>query len=256
MTLTVSAFVLLAAAISWVATYYLMPLMGSPASGMMGVASIVSSLSPASVGLFESVWVVGMVAMMFPAMIPMVVFYNKVVAKVESKPSVARLVGTPFFLFGYLAAYAGLGLLAYFGVFFALGLGSSLSTIWSLAPLGPTLVLVIAGVYQLSPLKSRCLTYCTSPANFFALRSQEGLLGSIRMGFSHGEFCVGCCWAYMLVMLVVAVMSLPFMAFLAALIALEKVTVRGANWFTKVIAVGFILLGVTSYFVSGLVVSL
>jgi predicted metal-binding membrane protein len=71
------------------------------------------------------------------------------------------------------------------------------------------------------------------------------------MGLSHGKYCVGCCWAYMLVMAVVAVMSLPFMLILAAVIALEKVIIRGAAWFTRAIAAGFIVLGVASLFVPG-----
>ncbi len=223
---------------------------------MIGVTSIVSSLSLTSVSVFESIWVIGMVAMMFPAMIPIVIFYNKVAAKAESNPSVARLVGTPLFLIGYLVTYAGLGLLAYFGVFVALGLATSSSILLSLAPIAPSMVLVIAGIYQLSRLKSRCLAYCASPVSFFALHSREGMLGSFRMGFSHGEFCVGCCWAYMLVMLIVAAMSLPFMAILAGIIALEKVIVRGATWFSRAIGTTLIVLGIIVLFVPNILVAL
>jgi predicted metal-binding membrane protein len=64
------------------------------------------------------------------------------------------------------------------------------------------------------------------------------------MGFSHGKYCVGCCWAYMFVMLAVGAMSIPVMAVLAGLIALEKVIVKGSVWFTRGVAVGFILLGI------------
>ena len=254
--LTVSAFLLSAAALSWVAAYYLMPLMSAPGPEMRGVASLVSSLSLTSVTLFELIWVIAMVAMMFPAMIPIILFYNKIATNVEPNPSMARAVGTPLFLLGYLVTYAGLGLLAYFSVFFALRMASSLPALSSLAFVTPSLVLVSAGVYQQSPLKTRCLSYCASPVSFFALHSKGGLLGSVRMGFSHGEYCVGCCWAYTLVMLVVAGMSLPFMAIFAGVIALEKVIVRGANWFSRTIAAGFILLGITALFAPGLLVVL
>jgi len=241
---TIATILLLAAAISWVASYYLMPLMG--ASGMMGmgVAAIVSSLSITSVGIFEFIWIVGMAAMMFPAMLPMVLFYNRIVTKTESNQRAVQIAGTPIFLLGYLATYAGLGIAAYFAVFVALGLTSSVPALSTLAFVGPGLVLIVAGLYQLTPLKVRCLSQCVSPIGFFAVHSRNGLSGAVRMGISHGTYCVGCCWAYMLVMLAVAAMSIPFMAILAGVIALEKVLVRGATWFTRAVAGSFLLLGV------------
>ena len=81
---------------------------------------------------------------------------------------------------------------------------------------------------------------------FFTQHSHRGLLGSFRMGLSHGEYCVGCCWAYMLVMFAVALMSIPFMAVLSVVIALEKVVMHGAVWFTRGIAAGLVLVGLTS----------
>lgn len=257
LSLTVSFLLLSVSAISWALTYYLMPFMQMDPSNsgmVMGVAFLVSSISLSSISLFELVWVVGMVAMMFPAMVPVVVFYNKVATKIESNPYVARAIGTPLFLMGYLATYAGLGLLVYFAVFFTVSASSLLPTLSSVALFAPSLVLIFTGIYQLSPLKSRCLSHCVSPLGFFAVHSQKGLLGSIRMGLSHGKYCVGCCWAYMLVMFVVAVMSLPFMAILAAVIASEKVIIRGAAWFTNTVAAGFILLGVVALFVPNMLV--
>jgi predicted metal-binding membrane protein len=82
------------------------------------------------------------------------------------------------------------------------------------------------------------------------------MTGSVRMGLSHGKYCVGCCWAYMLVMLAVAAMSLPFMAILAGIIALEKVVVRGAAWFTRFIGVGFVLIGVGVFFFPSILLAL
>jgi predicted metal-binding membrane protein len=185
-----------------------------------------------------------MAAMMFPAMIPVVLFYNKVATKVEPNPALASAVGTPLFLMGYLLVYAGLGLCAYVAVFLALEAGASIQALAALGFLVPSIVLIIAGLYQVSPLKKACLSNCVSPFTFFSVHSHRGLTGSLRMGISHGRYCVGCCWAYMLVMLGVAAMSLPAMAVLAAVITLEKVIVRGAQWFTWAVTVGFVLLGV------------
>ncbi len=249
--LTVTVILLSAAAVAWATTFYLMPLTMSSGMSMMGVGALVSSLSPTSVGLFELVWVIGMAAMMFPAMIPVVIFYNRIATKIEANPALARAVGTPLFLLGYLATYAALGLSVYVAVYLAVTYFAVIPALSPVAAVAPALVLVAAGLYQLSPLKSTCLSHCVSPLGFFAAHSHRGLLGSLRMGLSHGKYCVGCCWAYMLVMAAVAVMSLPFMLVLAAVIALEKVIIRGAVWFTRAVAAGLIILGVVSFFVPG-----
>ncbi len=246
--LTVSAGLLVAAVASWGALYYLMPLMTSTSS-MLGVASMVSSVSPVSIGIFELVWLVGMIAMMFPAMIPVVTFYNKLATRAEANPAVARTIGTPLFLVGYLGTYAGLGLAAYLAVYVAVGSASFVPFISSVAFIGPSLVLVLAGVYQLSPMKLRALSFCISPMAFFAVHARKGLLGSLRMGAVHGKYCVGCCWAYMLVMLAVAAMSLPIMIILAGLIAVEKVIAKGAVWFNRGVAGILMILGVLVFFV-------
>jgi len=149
-------------------------------------------------------------------------------------------------LSGYLITYAVLGLGAYLAVYAALNFSIALpSNVLSiLAIFVPAAVLIGTGVYQFTSLKFKCLSGCISPIGFFATKCRKGLLGSLRMGFSHGSYCVGCCWMYMLVMLVVGAMSLPVMAVLAGVIALEKVIVRGSTWFGRIIGFGFIAAGV------------
>lgn len=256
MALTISLSLLGVAALSWIASYYLMPFMmrsGSTSDMMMmsntGLAAIVSSSTPLSttaIALFEVVWIVGMIAMMFPAMIPIVLFYNKVSSKLALKTRLARMVGTPLFLSGYLIAYGILGLTAYLSVYFALNLSMlfSSSLLSEFSVIAPAGILVTTGLYQFTPLKFKCLSGCVSPIGFFAMKSQKGLFGSIRMGFSHGIYCVGCCVLYMLVMLVVGAMSIPVMALLAGLIAFEKVIVRGSAWFGRIIGFAFIFSGI------------
>ncbi|MDV3292873.1 MAG: DUF2182 domain-containing protein [Nitrososphaerales archaeon] len=236
---------IVAAAFSWLASYYLMPQLssGDGAIGRDGVSMIVSSLSVSSLAIFEVVWLVGMAAMMFPAMIPVVLFYNSVVAEQEANPSQIRSVGTPLFLLGYLATYAGLGLLIYLAIFGVLSYTSSSPALSSLGRFAPGFVLIVAGLYQVSSLKLKSLLSCTSPADFFVLHSRTGLLGAVQMGLSHGKYCVGCCWAYMLVMMAVVAMSIPFMAVMAGIIAFEKVAVRGAIWFSRVVAGALIAIG-------------
>ena len=220
--------------------------------------AISTSFSPIAVGTFEMMWMVGMIAMMFPAMVPIMLYYNRVATKADPNPSRARAVGTPLFLLGYLAAYAGLGLVIFLMVFAipsslsGLGFLTSSSPLSVLALLAPGIVLIIVGVYQFSPFKSSSLLHCISPIAFFVLHSRGGLRGSLQMGLSHGKYCVGCCWPYMLVMVAVAAMSLPSMAILAAVIALEKVIVRGAVWYTRAVAIGFIVSGALVVFVTSI----
>lgn len=222
-----------------------MPIMMLSQTGMMplGVAAIVSSPSLVSISIFEVVWIIGMTAMMFPAMIPIVLFYNKVATKQESNPSLARSIGTPLFLGGYLIVYAVLGICAYLAVYEAISLSTNFSELAVLSIVAPSAILIATGIYQFTSLKSRCLKNCISPIGFFAVHYKAGLLGSMRMGLTHGYYCVGCCWAFMLVMLGVGAMSIPVMAALAGVIALEKILVRGAVWFNRLVGLAFISIG-------------
>ena len=181
---------------------------------------------------------------MFPAMIPIVLFYDTVATKQEQNPSLARAVGTPPFVGGYLFVYALLGLCTYLLVYEAINVSTSFRELAILSMLASSAVLIVTGVYQFTSLKSRCLKNCISPVGFFAVHYKSGLLGSIKMGLTHGYYCVGCCWAFMLVMLAVGAMSIPVMAILAGVIALEKILLRGAVWYNKLVGVGFILTGI------------
>lgn len=264
MAITVTAILLAAATVSWLASYYyLMPLMmmaasGSSSSEMMGggVASIVSSLSISAIGFFEVVWIIGMAAMMFPAIIPVVLFYDRVKTKLETNPTLAKIAGTPLFLAGYLTMYAILGLGAYLAIFAAITLSMKFPALSVFAVIAPSAILIATGIYQFSSLKTKCLSQCVSPLGFFITRSRSGLHGAFEMGFSHGMFCVGCCWAYMLVMLAVGAMSIPIMLGLSGVIALEKVIIRGAVWFRRAVAIAFITLGILVAFFPAILSSL
>lgn len=215
----------------------------------MNPSMLLYSLDFRVITFFLLVWIVGMVAMMFPSMIPVVSIYNKMTRTLASKFD--RVVGTPIFLSGYLALYVALGLAAYLAVLFAHQLAAMIPSLSSYATLALGVVLIGAGVWQLTPLKEVCLRNCTSPLGFFLTHSKSGLVGAFRMGAEHGYFCVGCCYLYMVVMLVVAGMSIPSMAILSIVIAIEKTIVKGAKWFTWLIAAGFIVLGIVVWFFPG-----
>jgi len=88
-------------------------------------------------------------------------------------------------------------------------------------------ILIMAGAYQLTPWKGACLTHCRSPLGFLMSHWRDGKLGALRMGLSHGAYCLGCCWALMCVLFVVGVMNLLWVAALSAFVLVEKVGPRG-----------------------------
>jgi predicted metal-binding membrane protein len=180
-------------------------------SGMGGVAML-------GAGLFLVTWVVMMVAMMFPTIAPMVLTHASVV---RSRGEGAR--PTVAFVFGYLVIWAAAGLVPLAAIQL---LGSSIAdpiSAW-LPRLGGAVV-VVAGVYQFTPLKNVCLKACRSPLGFMLTHDfGGGAPAAARAGISHGLYCLGCCWALMAVLAVVGLMNVAWMAVIAIVFFLEK------NW--------------------------
>ena len=169
-------------------------------------------------GLFLAIWVVMMVAMMFPSVAPMVVTHARIV---RSRGEGA--VPTISFVLGYLVVWTAAGLVPLAVIQL---LGSSVASPLSgwLPRLGGTVVLV-AGVYQLTPLKNACLRACRSPLSFVLSHDfGGGARAAARAGMSHGLYCLGCCWALMAVLAVLGLMNLAWMAVFAVVFFLEK------NW--------------------------
>ncbi len=208
---------------------------------LTGAASMRSMSSPEAgsmpmVGLFLLTWVVMMVAMMFPSVSPVVVTFDRWVRR--TRPS---RWSTVLFVSGYLLVWTLSGLVIYAAAVY-------------LAPLLPSGggglrwgggLLVLAGGYQLSPLKRVCLRHCRSPLAFVAQHAtqlQRGGLSGGRVGLIHGVYCLGCCWALMIVLALVGMMSLAWMAAVAAVIFLEKVLPRG-SLVSRTVAVLLIAVG-------------
>jgi predicted metal-binding membrane protein len=170
-------------------------------------------------------WAVMMTGMMLPSAVPMVVL--------AGHASPPRGSATPL-----EPAMLALGYISVWTVFSA---GATVVQ-WLLARLllitpmmeassryaGAALV-AIAGVYQWTPLKQACLTTCRSPLAFVATRWRAGARGAFRMGVEHGVFCVGCCWALMLLLFAGGVMNLAVIAALTILVAFEKLAPLGAH---------------------------
>jgi predicted metal-binding membrane protein len=168
-----------------------------------------------TLGWFLGVWVVMMAAMMFPSVAPTVALYSSMTRR-------RNPVSPVLFAVGYLVTWAGAGLVAFA---FAAFVGRSTSGVlaWDRAGrwvAGATLV--IAAVYELTPLKDVCLGKCRSPLATLLGSWRDGPRGALRMGAVNGAWCVGCCWALMASLFALGVMSLVWMAVVAGLIAVEK----------------------------------
>jgi predicted metal-binding membrane protein len=156
-----------------------------------------------------------MAAMMFPSVSPTIALYSRMTRK---RSPLSPLL----FVAGYLATWAGAGVLAFFiGTAVARMTGNALA--WDRAGrvvAGATLV--VAAVYELTPLKDVCLGKCRSPLGFLLGSWRDGWAGTLRMGAKNGAWCVGCCWALMASLFALGIMSVTWMAFIAGLIAVEK----------------------------------
>jgi predicted metal-binding membrane protein len=168
-----------------------------------------------TLGWFLGVWVVMMAAMMFPSVAPTIALYSRMT---RQRSPLSPLL----FACGYLATWTGAGLVAFaLAAVLARVPGNLLA--WDRAGrwvAGTTLV--VAAVYELTPLKDICLGKCRSPLGFLLGSWRDGRRGAFRMGAKNGAWCVGCCWALMASLFALGVMSVVWMAFVAGLIAVEK----------------------------------
>jgi predicted metal-binding membrane protein len=168
-----------------------------------------------TLGWFLGVWVVMMAAMMFPSVAPTVALYSRMT---RSRSPVAPLLFTS----GYLVAWASVGALAFLVATASARISGDLLA-WDRGGrwvAGATLML--AAVYELTPLKDVCLGKCRSPLGFLLGSWRDGAAGGLQMGMRHGAWCIGCCWALMASLFALGVMSIVWMAFVAGLIAFEK----------------------------------
>jgi len=168
-----------------------------------------------AVSSFLGIWVVMMAAMMFPSVAPTVALYSRMT---RQRSPLSPLL----FAAGYLLTWTGAGLGA-FTVAAATNRIADGALAWDRAGrwvAGTTLV--VAAVYELTPLKDVCLGKCASPLGFLLGSWRDGRWGALRMGTKNGAWCVGCCWALMASLFALGVMSVTWMAFVAGLIALEK----------------------------------
>jgi len=237
------------------------------------------TLNPIAVTIFTISWTVGMAAMMFPAIIPMVLLYNRFsksntddknannnnnilssrklnqdVDRLERKELdelrdkysyllvFHRVIKTSGFVGTYLLVWSltGVMLLVFWSVLLNnLFVGFNIKDFAVVSGI----LLVISGLYQFSPLKKKCLGYCESPLAFFMKRWKGNKLrDGLKMGLYHGVYCLGCCWPYFLLMIALGWMNLLWMGLFAAIIFVEKIWSKGI-WMARGVGILFILIG-------------
>jgi predicted metal-binding membrane protein len=242
--------------------------------------------NPIVISLFTISWTIGMAAMMFPAITPMVLIYNRLIKpsnsdntvgkgikssqssvfverddndddKTSKRENRSRTIMTSssnftssakiiFFVGSYLLVWAIIGIV--------------LLLAWSIPvnyffmhfkagqlQIVYGIVLFVSGVYQFSSLKTKCLGYCESPLSFFMRRWRKGTTGAVKMGIYHGLYCLGCCWPYFLLMVALGWMNLLWMALFAGVIFGEKVWSKGI-WVARSAGVCLAIVGIMAIF--------
>jgi predicted metal-binding membrane protein len=213
-----------------------MPRLGV-AGGVAGMATMPAVWTPGYAVLMFFMWWVMMVAMMLPSAAPMILLFATVNRKQHETGH--PHVETSIFAGGYLGAWAGFSLVAVILQWGFERAGILSPMLAASNVIGGGVLLLAAGVYQLTPMKHACLRHCRSPLVFLGTHWRAGASGALRMGLLHGVFCIGCCWLLMGLLFFGGVMNLFWIAGLALFVLLEK-TVPAGHWLGY--ATGFALL--------------
>ena len=234
-----------------------------------------------AIALFTVSWTTGMAAMMFPAISPMVLLYNRLIKNndnnadsisngkdkqvlssssivIEGKNDNANSDDEAVDKQQPSSSYYFIKMILFVGSYLAIWAltGLVLLLAWSV-PMNSFVVmgierkhldiiygvlLIIVGVYQFSPLKTVCIGYCESPLSFFMRRWRSGTIGALKMGTYHGLYCLGCCWPYFLLMIALGWMNLLWMGLFACIIFGEKMWSKGI-WIARIAGIGLMTLG-------------
>jgi predicted metal-binding membrane protein len=170
-----------------------------------------------ALGPFLATWTVMMAAMMLPSALPMIRLH-----RLGADGRVRRQVWSAAFIAGYLAVWTSVGIVVWGASLFAAMVIAPEQRAYSVA-----LILLLAGAYQFTPLKSACIRACRTPADFLLTHWHRGLTGQVRIGVEHGIYCLGCCWALMALFVGVGAMSLLWAVGIALVVLIEKVLPRG-----------------------------
>jgi len=220
--ITIAALVVVAAACWWLFARSAAVMSSMEGDGLM-LAMANAMMAPAAtlpyLAASALMWLVMMGAMMAPAALPITLVFVRLDRERDAR---SLPVHGLLFAAGYLGTWSFFALVAT-ALQWSLHRAALLHTdmLATDRPLAGA-ILLIAGIYQLTPLKTACLAHCRTPMGFLLSHWRGGARGAFRMGLHHGGYCLGCCWALMLLMFVAGVMSVAAMALLSLFIVSER----------------------------------
>ena len=223
--------------------------MGMPMNPNMSLVDKILSWMPPASGAWELIdfmllflmWSVMMIAMMTPSILPMLLVFTTLNSR--NKANGKDTSSTMILLSGYLFSWILFSFVISFPQY-AMHMSGLLNPMMepSHAYIG-TAVLILAGIYQFTPLKDACLTVCQSPLSFLMNNWQDGKLGTFIIGYKHGFFCIGCCWALMLTLFALGVMNIMWVMILTLFVLFEKLAYKRPILFRKFTGIFFIAWG-------------
>ena len=197
-----------------------------PLNELMRIMMQPANAAPYLLAAF-SMWVVMMIAMMMPAVMPMTKAYHRLDRGHGGQASPA------WFVLGYFAGWTAFAVVSAVLQWWLHKGGWLRGHALASGPLLGGFVVAAAGIYQLTPVKEACLARCRSPLRFFLDHWEAGRRGALRMGLRHGLFCIGCCWVLMLIMYAGGAMSVLVMAGLSIFILAERLLPDGP-WVSRI----------------------
>ena len=207
-----------------------MPVAAAPIPEMPGMdmsAAMIRTWTPGDLVVLFPMWAIMMVAMMTPSVTPMILIYARVARQFveERRP----LAATGWFTAGYLLSWTAFSLVA------AIAHSLLERSGWLNPIMAPASVsvagtmLIIAGLYQFTPLKNNCLGHCKSPLTFLETHGgfKPGMVASMKVGIRHGLYCIGCCWALMALLFAGGVMNVFWIVAISTHLVIEKMLMAG-----------------------------
>lgn len=186
---------------------------------------------------FTIQWGVMMAAMMLPSAAPMILLYR------GAANTGGRALPAELFALAYVAIWLLTGIPVYAASVLVAAVAARSPEFAAAVPYAIAASLLAAGVYQLSPMKHACLRQCVSPLDFLMRRWKSGYAATLRLAGAHAAYCIGCCWALMVILVVAGAMSLPWVLAIALVVLAEKV-LPGGERTARVIGVALIIAGI------------
>ena len=188
-----------------------------------------------------AMWAIMMVAMMLPSAAPVTLLVANIARQRAAKGGTFG-AGTVLFVLGYLGVWTGFAAIATL-LQWGLDEAGLMSDVMALAnQIAAGVVLIVAGIYQWTPLKEACLRHCRSPLQFLLFHWRDGWRGAFLSGLDHGAFCLGCCWILMALLFVGGIMNLAWIAAIALLVLIEK-TLPWGGWMGRLVGIALVLWG-------------